>query len=94
VSFDYQELREQAARWNELNQEERSNLELQARRAASEQDLLLQSRDFDPHAPGYGHYRLADARNGKVMAGGGSDGHAYTLTLVEVVDYLEGRKRA
>src|SRR5690349_21191759 len=94
VSCDYQQLQEQAARWNELSQEERSNLELQVRRAASKQDLLLQSRDLDPHAPDYGYYRLVDARNGKVVAGGGKDGHAYALTLTEVIEYLENGKGA
>jgi hypothetical protein len=87
---DHASLRDRAARMAELSERDRERLELEVRRAASRQRLLLQrgpETDREPPAPG--RYRLVSARNGEVVAGAG-----YGLTLGDAIELLRSPEPA
>ncbi len=87
MPVDYAGMRDRAAWLGELHRRDFERLELQISRAASKQRLLLQrSPRFDRHAAEAGPYRLVNARNGEVVAGG--EDHGYSLTLAAVVELL------
>jgi hypothetical protein len=58
------------------------------RRLAARRGLVLRKcRKHDPAAPGYGRYRVLDARTGAVLAGAGANG-VPGLELADVERYL------
>ena len=87
MPVDYAGMRDRVGRLAELGQRDFERLELQISRAASKQRLLLQrSPQFDRQATQASQYRLVNARNGEVVAGG--EGRGYSLTFGEVVEVL------
>ena len=84
---DFASMRDRAARLAELSGRELERLELEVRRAASRQRLLLQRGPETDRGPlAAGRYRLVSARNGKVVAGDG-----YGLTLGAAIELLGGK---
>ena len=83
----YAGMGDRAAQLDGLHRRDFERLELQISRAASKQWLLLQrSPQFNRQATQASQYRLVNARNGEVVAGG--EGRGYSLTLGEVVEVL------
>jgi hypothetical protein len=90
MPIDHASLRDRAARTAELSQRDLERLELEVRRAASRQRLLLQrGPETDRGPPGAGRYRLVSARNGEVVAGAG-----YGLTLGDAIELLHNPEPA
>ena len=84
---DIASMRERAARLAELSERDLERLELEVRRAASRQRLLLQrGPEMGRDATAAGRYRLVSARNGEVVAGAG-----YGLTLGAAIEHLGGK---
>ena len=87
---DHASLRDRAARMAELSERDLERLELEVRRAASRQRLLLQrGPETDRVPPAAGRYRLVSARNGEVVAGAG-----YGLTLGDAIELLHNPEPA
>lgn len=84
--LDYDDMRQKAARLNDLAGTERKSLEQRARRMAKRQGLTLErSRRRDPYARDFGKYRLVDDRNVVVV---GAEQAPFGMDLQEVVNWL------
>lgn len=93
MPIDHASLLERARKLDELPRRDRERLELQVRRAASRQRLLLQrGPDQGGEAQADARYRLVSARNGELVAGG--EGSSYGLALAEVIELLHRRETA
>jgi hypothetical protein len=83
---DFASMRDRAAKLAELSGHDLYRLELEVRRAASRQRLLLQrGPETGRDVAAEGRYRLVSARNGEVVAGPG-----YGLTLGAAIEHLGG----